>query len=120
KKIFLAFLLYNLSSAVAQDSTFVSSLDEVVVTANKYPKKQSETGKVLTVISREQLERSSGKTLSEVLNAASGTTIIGSNSSPGTNQTVSIRGATSGNVLILVNGIPVNDPSVITNYFDLN
>ena len=29
-------------------------------------------------------------------------------------------GASAGNILILLDGIPVNDPSVITNYFDLN
>jgi vitamin B12 transporter len=95
-------------------------LDEAVITTNKYPKKQSETGKVITVITRQQLERSSGKTLGELLNATVGTTIIGSNNDLGTNQTVSIRGASAGNVLILVDGIPVNDPSVVSNYFDLN
>ncbi len=100
-----------------QDST---SLEEVVITSNKYPKKQSETGKVITIISREQLEKSGGRTLGELLNTVSGTTIIGANNISGTNQTVSIRGASAGNVLILLDGIPVNDPSVISNYFDLN
>lgn len=100
-----------------QDST---SLEEVVITSNKYPKKQSETGKVITIISREQLEKSGGRTLGEMLNTVSGTTIIGANNILGTNQTVSIRGASAGNVLILLDGIPVNDPSVISNYFDLN
>lgn len=119
QKIVLIIAFFGFAVTQAQDST-VTSLDEVVITANKYSKKQSETGKVLTVIGREQLEQNSGKTLAEVLNMVSGTTIVGSNSNLGTNQTVSIRGATAGNVLILVNGIPVNDPSVITNYFDMN
>lgn len=95
-------------------------LNRVIVTATKYPRKQSETGKVVTVITRSQLERSSGKTLGEVLNSVVGTTIIGANNNPGTNQTVSIRGSSAGNVLILVDGVPANDPSTITNYFDLN
>ncbi len=103
----------------AQDSTGVS-MDEVVLTANKYPKKQSETGKVITIITRHQLERSGGKTLSELLNTVAGTTMIGANNNMGTNITASIRGASAGNVLILLDGIPVNDPSVISNYFDLN
>lgn len=119
KKIVLVIAVFGYAMTYAQDST-VTSLDEVVITANKYYKKQSETGKVLTVIGREQLEQNSGKTLAEVLNMVPGTTIVGSNSNLGTNQTASIRGATAGNVLILVNGIPVNDPSVITNYFDIN
>jgi vitamin B12 transporter len=49
------------STAQAQDSSS-TSLDEVVITANKYAKKQSETGKVVTVINRQQLEKSGGKT----------------------------------------------------------
>lgn len=106
--------------AIGQDSTRITALEEVVFTANKYPKKQTETGKVLTVIGSEQLERSYGKTLGEVLNTVSGTTIIGSNGNLGTNQTTSIRGASAGNVLILVNGVPTNDPSVNDNYIDLN
>jgi vitamin B12 transporter len=113
--------LFIASCAFAQnDTTKVTSLEEVVFTANKYPKKQSETGKVLTVIGREQLERSSGRTLAEVLNTVSDTTIVGSNSNLGTNMTAGIRGGSAGNVLILINGIPVNDPSVNDNYFDLN
>ncbi|HRF25165.1 MAG TPA: TonB-dependent receptor plug domain-containing protein, partial [Chitinophagaceae bacterium] len=45
---------------------------------------------------------------------------IGANNVLGTNQNISIRGASAGNVLLLIDGIPVNDPSAITNYYDLN
>jgi len=122
KKFFVVAAVMISSQLQAQQpaDTTVRSLDEVVLTSNKYPKKQSETGKVITVINRQQLERSSGKMLGEVLNAVVGTTITGANNDLGTNQTVSIRGSSAGNVLILVDGIPVNDPSLITNYFDLN
>lgn len=113
----LAAVIFSTQLRAQQDTT---SLSEVVITTNKYPKKQSETGKVVTTITREQLERSGGKTLPELLNTATGTVIIGANNALGTNQTVNIRGASAGNVLILLDGIPVNDPSVITNYFDVN
>ena len=119
KKFFVVAAVFISSSLQAQDTTS-TSLDEVILTANKYAKKQSETGKVVTVINRQQLERSGGKTLSELLNTVVGTNIIGANNNAGTNLTASIRGASAGNVLILLDGIPVNDPSVITNYFDLN
>jgi len=120
KRFFVVAAVIISGQLQAQKDTTGKSLDEVVLTSSKYPKKQSETGKVITVINRQQLERSSGKTLGEVLNTTVGTTITGSNNDLGTNQTVSIRGSSAGNVLILVDGIPVNDPSVITNYFDLN
>ena len=119
KQFFVVAAVIVSSLLQAQDITS-TSLDEVILTASKYPKKQSETGKVVTVINRQQIEKSSGKTLSELLNMVVGTTIIGANNNLGTNLTTSIRGSSAGNVLILLDGIPVNDPSVITNYFDIN
>lgn len=113
-------LLAVFVNASAQDTSKVTSLEEVVFTANKYAKKQSETGKVLTIINRDQLDRSGGRTIAEILNTVSGTTIVGSNSNLGTNMTAGIRGGSAGNVLVLINGVPVSDPSVNDNYFDLN
>ncbi|MEO6070020.1 MAG: TonB-dependent receptor [Chitinophagaceae bacterium] len=105
--------------ALAQDTT-THLLDEVLITANKYPKKQTETGKVVTVINSRTLQQMGSRTLPEVINTIAGVSINGANNNRGTNQGVSIRGASFGNALILIDGIPVNDPSVISNYFDLN
>lgn len=104
--------------ATAKDS--LKALDEVVVTANKMRQKQSTTGKVLTVINRQTLENNSGRTLTQVLNEQAGLQIGGAQSSPGTNQTVYMRGAGAANTLILVDGMPVTDGSGITIQFDLN
>jgi len=95
-------------------------LDGVIVTAHKTVQRQATTGKVMNVILRSQLEQSAGRTIMEVLNTVPGISINGANNNLGTNQTVNIRGASAGNALILIDGIPVNDPSVITNYYDLN
>ncbi len=46
--------------------------------------------------------------------------INGANNNLGTNQGLSLRGTAFGNTLILIDGIPANDPSVISNYFDIN
>jgi vitamin B12 transporter len=100
-----------------QDSAY---LQEVVVTANKYEKKQTQTGKVVSVISSEMLRQSGGRSLGELLNQVAGVTVPGANNNLGSNQTINIRGASAGNTLILLDGIPVNDPSVISNYFDIN
>ena len=120
KKHFFVLAAVIISHQLIAQDTARLQLDEVVVTANKYEQKQSTTGKVLNIISRQQLERSGGKTLSEVLNTLPGLTMIGANNVLGTNQNISIRGASAGNVLLLIDGIPVNDPSAITNYYDLN
>ena len=99
---------------------FNQILDKVVITANKYPRKQSQTGKVVTVIDKTTIDKLAGHSLGEILNTVAGVTINGANNNLGTNQRISIRGSSDGNVLLLIDGIPVNDPSVITNYFDLN
>ena len=120
KKIFIVAAVLFSSQLYAQRDTSAKILDEVLLTTNKFPKKESETGKVVTVINRQQLEKSEGKTLGEVLNTVAGVTIPGANNNYGANMTVNIRGASAGNALILIDGIPLNDPSAIDNYFDLN
>lgn len=120
KQIFVVAAVIIGSSLHAQEDSTGRLLDEVIMTSNKYPRKQMETGKVVTVIGREQIERSSGRTVNELLNTVVGTTIQGANNNFGTNVTASIRGGSSGNLLFLIDGIPVNDPSVNSNYFDLN
>jgi vitamin B12 transporter len=96
------------------------SLNEVVVTANKFDQKASQTGKVVTVITQKELEHNSGKTLTAILNEQPGITINGTQESPGTNQTVYMRGADPKYTLIMINGIPVNDVSYNDYKFDLN
>ncbi len=119
KKVIIVVAAVILSSGLqAQKDT--TSMDEVILTANKFEQKQSHTGKVVTVISKEQLEKSAGKTLGQVLNEQAGLTIAGVYNATGSVQTVFMRGASSGRNLILIDGIPVSDPSMINNEFDLN
>ena len=119
-KIFVVAALFLCSHVSAQQDSAYKTLDQVIITANKFPQKQSATGKVITVISKEQIEKSSGRTLGQLLNEQAGITISGAFNSIGTNQSIYTRGASSGRTLILLDGIPVYDPSMITNEFDLN
>lgn len=104
----------------AQDSLGAKKLDEVIVTANKVSQKQSTTGKVVSVISREQIEKSTGRTVGQLLNEQAGITVNGALNNLGTNQSIYMRGAASGRTLILVDGIPVYDPSLVNSEFDIN
>ncbi|MEP7280217.1 MAG: TonB-dependent receptor [Bacteroidota bacterium] len=120
RKFFIVAATIISSHLNAQDSSQAKQLDEVVVTANKFPQKLSSTGKVLTVIGRDQLERTTGRTLAQVLNEQAGLIVNGAQSPLGTNQTVYMRGAGSANTLILIDGVPVNDASGISTEFDIN
>lgn len=126
KKIFIVAAVFFSSQLYAQQPVQVISgdstknLDEVVITATRFPIKQSLTGKVVTVIDRQQLQRSSGKSLSEVLNTQAGIIVNGSSNVLGTNQDVYTRGAAAGKTLVLLDGVPVYDASGISGAFDLN
>ncbi len=116
-----ALLLATTTNAQQQgDTTLNATLDEVVVTANKLAQKQSQTGKVITVINKETLVQNQGKSVAQIINETAGVTINGALNTPGTNQVVYTRGSSSGRTLILLDGIPVYDPSLIGNEFDLN
>jgi vitamin B12 transporter len=119
KKIFIAAAVMFSSYAHAQEDS-VKTLDEVIITATKTPIKQSQTGKVVDVITQDQLQKSFGKSLGEVLNEIPGMTINGAQNTLGANQTVYLRGASSGNTLILLDGIPLYDASGVSSEFDLN
>ncbi len=121
KKTFLLLTASIIGSQLsAQDSSKSKQLDEVIITANRMEQKQSQTGKVVTVIGKDVLEKSQGKTVAQVLNEQAGITINGALNNAGTVQTVFMRGAASGRVLVLIDGIPIGDPSFINNEFDLN
>ena len=125
KKIFFVAACISGSALFAQivpqvqkDSSKI--LKEVSVSVTKFQLKQNETGKVMTVITQDQLQKSWGKTLSEVLNQQAGITINGANNNLGTNQAVDIRGASSANTLILLDGVPLYNASGVTSEFDIN
>ena len=122
KHLFVLALLAGSQAAYAQNfqDTVRRSLDEVVVTATKYPVKQALTGKVLDVITHEQLEKSGGKQLGEVLNTQAGIVVAGAQNNLGTGQSIYIQGAEAGKTLILIDGIPAYDPSGTSTNFDLN
>lgn len=104
----------------AQNEDGAKGLDEVVVTATKKEQKQSQTGKVVTVIDQAVLQNNSGKSLTEILNQFAGVFTVGANNAPGSNQELYLRGAATGNTLFLMDGVPLQDAGMITSGFDLN
>ncbi len=119
KKVFLVVAAFSSSLLHAQKDTVVQSLDEVTITATRFAKKISETGKVVTIIGQEELQRAGGKDLSQILNEQAGLIINGAWSNPGKDKQVYLRGAKSAYTLILINGVPVADPSGVAGAFDL-
>ena len=98
----------------------VTILEEVEVSAPKLAGKLARTGKVLTLITTEQIRASLGKSLGELLQEQVGISVVGARSAPGSNQEIYVRGANTGHVLLLMDGFPLNDPSHISQVMDWN
>ncbi|QDW25301.1 TonB-dependent receptor [Pedobacter sp. KBS0701] len=109
-------MIGQLANAQTQDSL---QLKDVVISATKNDQKQSQTGKVVTIISREVLGRSNGKSLPDLLSEQAGIVISGGNSNQGKDKSIFIRGALGGYTLVLIDGIVQNDPASISGTFDL-
>ncbi len=119
KKIFIVAAVLIGSHLLAQEDTTSKTMDEVVITANKFPQKESGTGKVISIITKEQIEKSGGKDLSQLLNEQTGIIINGATSNQGTYKSLYVLGATSAYTLILLDGVPLNDPTGVGGTFDI-
>lgn len=114
------FLCTSLSQA--QTNTQVSDsleLETLTVTASKIPQSQRETTKSVLIIDKKEIERSSGSTVAQLLNAQSGITINNAYGNPSGTTGVYLQGATGQYTLILIDGIAVNDPSGSGGAYDL-
>jgi vitamin B12 transporter len=92
-------------------------LPEVVVTANRLEATPDKVGSSQTVITREQLDRLQQATVFDVLKNVPGLDLSRSGG-PGSPASVFIRGANSGQTLVLIDGVEVNDPISTTRSFN--
>ena len=89
------------------------SVDPVVVTAIRQPERLSASLADVTVISRDDIERSGASTLEELLARQSGLS-YSSFGGPGATSSVFVRGTNSSHVLLLVDGVRVGSVSAGT------
>ena len=114
--IALCFCAYTQSTA---QTITEESLDEVVVTDSRFELKRENSGKTVIKISKQEIENNQGRTISELINTKSGVEINGSRSNAGQNLGVYVRGGRNRQVLVLIDGIQVNDPSELSGGYDL-
>lgn len=99
------------------EETPVSELGEVVVTATKTELDVEEVGADVTVISREEIAEEGKRNVLEVLRGRKGITVMQSGGLGGITS-VYIRGTKPGYVLVMIDGVEVNDPMAIERLFD--
>ena len=94
------------------------SLDEVVITDSRFKLKRENSGKTVIKISKEEIENNQARTISELINTKSGIEINGSRSNAGQNLGVYVRGGRNRQVLVLLDGVQVSDPSELSGGYD--
>jgi vitamin B12 transporter len=104
---------------VPQDSLEVRQLEEVVVSDSKFELKRENSGKTVIKITAEELQRNQGRTVAEIINTKSGIEIAGSRGRDGAVLGTFARGGRGRQVLIVIDGVRVSDPSTFSAEYDL-
>ncbi|MEM6720616.1 MAG: TonB-dependent receptor [Bacteroidota bacterium] len=112
-------LFFACTAVYAQQQDDTEQLDEVVISDSRHALKRENSGKTVITISSEEIKRNQGRTVAELINTKSGIEIVGSRSNAGQNLGYFVRGGNNRQVLVMIDGIQVNDPSAIANDFDL-
>jgi len=116
-----------LTSAIALTSVPVfaedneQSIDEVVVSANRIARPASQVGSSVTVIDADDIKRRQETSVADLLRGAAGVN-ISRNGGLGGVTSLRLRGADSGQVMVAINGIKINDlasPGGGTNFANL-
>ncbi len=94
-----------------------TSLDEVVVVANRAPEPLSKVGNSVTVLDQQTIQDSQKVDVSSLLATTPGITFV-RNGGPGTSTSVYVRGADSDHTIVLIDGVVLNDPSSTGGNFD--
>ena len=101
----------------AQDSLKTHVLQEAVVTGTKFEIPAEKSGKIIFKLGTQKLQTRSN--LQDALNEVPAVQMDGNFGTPGTNISYYVRGSRSRHSLILLDGVPMNDPSGIDPFFDL-
>ncbi|WP_353778708.1 TonB-dependent receptor plug domain-containing protein [Winogradskyella sp. 3972H.M.0a.05] len=101
------------------DSLNIEQLDEVVITDSKFKLKRENSGKVITKITQADLKERQGQSIAEIISTTAGIEINGVRSNAGQNLSYFVRGGRNRQVVILIDGVQLSDPSQISNDYDL-
>jgi len=95
------------------------SLRTVTVTATRTIKDVMDVGRSVTVISGDQLKQAACNTVAELLSQQEGIFIVGTGQNPGAIQSLFLRGSENYQTMIMVDGVPLADPSTDHGEIDL-
>ena len=102
-----ASLLLSVSPAVAEEAT---KLDELVVSAGRFAIEAEKLGSATTIITQEQIENSGTTYAADLLRSQPGIA-VNRTGGPGGLTQLRLRGAEGNHVVVVIDGIEVNNPA---------
>jgi vitamin B12 transporter len=102
-------LSYGMPPDAGGDSTRIYHADDVVVTATRSTVSFADTPSPIQVISAESIKGINGKTVADVLRNVNSIAIKDYGAVAGT-KNAAFRGLSTENILLLFDGVPINDP----------
>ncbi len=111
--IFFSFLL-PLTSYTQSDST---QTDEVLITGKRVPHLYSKSSRILRIVTAEEIKNAPVQSVDDLLEYNAGLDVR-KRGVHGIQSDINLRGGSFDQVLILLNGIPVNDPQ--TGHHNMN
>ncbi len=105
------------SAADAESDGKIYTGPEIVVTATRIAWPVDKTASFITVISRSDIERRHAENVGDLLRSVAGLNVVRSGSA-GKASSIFLRGAASNHVLVMLDGVPLNDPT--TGAFDFS
>jgi vitamin B12 transporter len=112
---FLTILLATSATPAFTQEPTATTNDDIVVTASRVPLTAREVGSAVTIVTAENLQRDQIIFAKDILQDLAGVQI--SSDRPGDANSVSIRGSDNDQVLFLIDGIELGDPSLISTQY---
>ncbi|MDD5692021.1 MAG: TonB-dependent receptor [Candidatus Omnitrophica bacterium] len=84
-------------------------LDRIVVTPSRIEESSGDVGRVVDVVTSQEIESGGSEDLADALTDLTSVN-ISSYGGPGTNKDIRMRGSTAAQVLVLMDGRPINNP----------
>lgn len=119
--VFLLLMLVSVIAPIAEAQTLPVevTIPAVVITADRSENDIQRVGSAISIVTGAEIAKRNPASLVDVLRQVPGVDITESGG-PGSTSTVRIRGANSGQTLVLIDGIRVNDASGGSGEFDFS
>lgn len=102
------FIVGSVSSGAAETTS--TEIESITITASRTPLPLEQTGSSVTIISKEELRRRNAISLADILRDVPGFAVNRSGPQGSITQ-IRIRGSEANHVLVMIDGIEVNDPA---------